>query len=358
MSSSHRYIAIMAGGIGSRFWPASREARPKQFLDITGTGRSLLQQTVDRVMPLVPVDHILIVSNILYANQILAQLPMLTADNLLLEPSRNNTAPAVAYTALHLKAKDPDAVFAMLPADHVITKEAVFAQALDKGFSLAAEQRAIVTLGIQPSRPDTGYGYISYDQSSENNGIHKVNSFKEKPSEEVAKQYLEQGGYVWNGGIFIWSVQTIIDNFRQSSPQILEVLTKNGSAYGTAEEQDYLNEVYPLTEKISVDYAILEHATNVYTIPVDLGWSDLGTWGSLYAFLDKDDNHNVVLGNEYELIESKRNLIKSKVDKLIVVKGLEDFIIIDEEDVLLIYPRTKEQEIKQVRQGLKNKSFE
>jgi len=358
MSSSDRYIAIMAGGVGSRFWPSSREARPKQFLDITGSGQSLLQQTVRRVLSLVPADHIYIVSNLSYAQQILDQLPMLTKDNLLLEPSRNNTAPCVAYTALHLKAKNPEAVFAMLPADHIIAKEEAFAKAMNKGFDLAASDDAIVTLGIQPTRPDTGYGYINYDANSEMNGICKVNSFKEKPTREVAEQYLADGGYVWNGGIFVWSCKTIVNNFKQSAPQIIEVLAEDESAYATDREQAYINEVYPKTDKISVDYAILEHATNVYTIPVDLGWSDLGTWGSLYAYLAKDDNDNVILPKEHEVISSKGNLIKtSNQDKLIVIKGLEDFIIIDEDDVLLIYPRSDEQEIKKVRSELKNKSF-
>ena len=359
MKSAHRYVAIMAGGVGSRFWPSSREARPKQFLDITGSGSSLLQQTVSRVMRFVPEDHIYIVSNKKYADQILEQLPMLTSKNLLLEPTRNNTAPCVAYTALHLQAKDPDAVFAMLPADHIIADEEAFAKAMDKGYRWASEQEAIVTLGIEPSRPDTGYGYINYDTAHQSDGIYKVNSFKEKPSKEVAEMYIAQGGYVWNGGIFIWSCRTIINNFSKTAPQILDVLSQDPSIYGTSKEQDYIDRVYPNTDKISVDYAILEHANNVYTIPVDLGWSDLGTWGSLYAYLDKNEDGNVILSKEHEVLSSHGNLIKTRSqDKLIVVKGLEDYIIIDEDDVLLIYPRSQEQEIKQVRSSLQNKSFE
>ena len=359
MKSSHRYVAIMAGGVGSRFWPSSREARPKQFLDITGDGSSLLQQTVDRVLKFVSADHIYIVSNLKYADQILEQLPMLTSDNLLLEPTRNNTAPCVAYTALHLQAKDEDAVFAMLPADHIIADEEAFAKAMIKGYEKAESENAIVTLGIQPTRPDTGYGYINYDGASAVDGIYKVNSFKEKPSKDVAEQYLADGGYVWNGGIFIWSSKTIIGNFLASSPQIIEVLSKDPSKYNTDQEQAYINEVYPLTDKISVDYAILESATNVFTIPVDLGWSDLGTWGSLYAYLDKDEHNNVILAKENEILSSNGNLIKTNSDKkLVVIKGLKDFIVIDEDDVLLIYPRAEEQDIKKLRAGLQNKSFE
>ncbi len=357
--NKNQYVAIMAGGVGSRFWPASREATPKQFLDITGSGSSLLQQTVSRLKSLVPIENVYIVSNLIYADQILEQLPMLTEDQLLLEPSRNNTAPCVAYTALHLNAKNPDAVFAVLPADHIIKKEETFVAAMQKGFDKATKEDAIVTLGISPTRPDTGYGYIDFDATSEENDIFKVNSFKEKPSLAVAQQYLEQGGYVWNAGIFIWSCKTILNNFSKTARQITDVLCKDISKYATSHEQDYINEVYPLTDKISVDYAILEHADNVFTIPVDIGWSDLGTWNSLYSYMDKDENNNVTLTPHSQVQESSGNLIRvQNKEKLIVVKGLEDYIIIDEDDVLLIYPRNDEQEIKQLRSSLKDKRFE
>ena len=357
--NKNQYVAIMAGGVGSRFWPASREATPKQFLDITGSGSSLLQQTVRRLKNLVPIENVYIVSNLIYADQILEQLPMLTEDQLLLEPSRNNTAPCVAYTALHLNAKNPDAVFAVLPADHIIKKEDTFVAAMQKGFDKASIDDAIVTLGISPTRPDTGYGYIDFDATSEENDVFKVNSFKEKPSLAVAKQYLEQGGYVWNAGIFIWSCKTILNNFSQTAAQITDILCKDMSKYATVEEQEYINEVYPLTDKISVDYAILEHATNVYTIPVDIGWSDLGTWNSLYSYLEKDDNKNVTLAPHNEVQNSSGNLVRvQNKEKLVVIKGLEDYIVIDEDDVLLIYPRNDEQEIKQLRSSLKDKRFE
>lgn len=358
MNNNH-YVAIMAGGVGSRFWPASREKTPKQFLDITGVGSSLLQQTVARLSELIPAKNILILSNLMYADQILEQLPMITKSQLLLEPSRNNTAPCIAYTALHLHSGNPDAVFAVLPADHVIKKEEAFVTAMKKGFQKAAEEQKIVTLGIEPTRPDTGYGYINFDNDSSENGIHKVFSFKEKPTKTVAQQYLDDGGYVWNAGIFIWSCKTILSNFQSSAPQILEVLSEDQSKYGTPEEQDYINRVYPKTDSISVDYAILEHADNVCTIPVDIGWSDLGTWGSLYSYLDRDEQQNANLTNHSEVIDASGNLIRtSKEDKLIVVKGLKDYIIIDEGDVLLIYPRGEEQEIKKLRSSLKDKRFE
>lgn len=353
------YVAIMAGGVGSRFWPASRESYPKQFLDITGNGSSLLQLTVQRLEGFVPIQNILIVSNIQYADLILEQLPQLSAEQLLLEPSRNNTAPCVAYTSLHLRAKNPNATFAVLPADHIIQKEEAFLIALQKGFEKAAHEDAIVTLGINPSRPDTGYGYINYDPESEENGIFKVHSFKEKPSKDLAIEYLEAGGYVWNAGIFIWSVQTIIGSFYQSARQIIDVLTRDVEKFATKQEQAYINTVYPLTDRISVDYAILEKAKNVYTIPVDIGWSDLGTWNSLYSFLEKDENGNVLRHKHHQIEATKGSLIRlNNPDKLIVIKGLENYIVIDEEDVLLIYPRNEEQEIKKVRSSLEDKRFE
>ena len=357
--STKNYVAIMAGGVGSRFWPSSRESRPKQFLDITDSGNSLLQQTVERLEGLVPLSNILIVSNKKYKEQILQQLPLIHANQLLLEPSRNNTAPCVAYTALHLQSIDEDAVFAMLPADHVIKNVAAFQDALNLGFEKAAKSNSIVTLGIEPTKPDTGYGYIHYDSTHDMNGIHAVKSFKEKPDRATAESYLKQGDYVWNAGIFIWSVQTILKQFSISASEILKVLTTDLSKFGTEQEQSYIDEVYPKTKKISVDFAILEHADNVFTIPVDIGWSDLGTWNSLYGFLEKDSNENVVLSNHAFIEDGKGNLVRVKDDnKLIVMKGLSNFIIVDEGDVLLIYPRDKEQEIKQIKQKIKGSDFE
>ena len=357
--SQNSYVAIMAGGVGSRFWPASRERTPKQFLDITGAGTSLLQQTVSRLSNLIPIENVLIISNLIYADQILEQLPLLQRKQLILEPSRNNTAPCIAYTALHLQAIDPDAVFAVLPADHIINKEEAFVEAMKIGLQKAHNEEVIVTLGIEPTRPDTGYGYINFDNSSEVGGVYKVISFKENPSKEVAEKYLAKGGYVWNAGIFIWSCKTILNNFKLSAPQIVNVLCTDVSKFGTDSEQEYINEVYPKTNSISVDYAILEHAHNVFTIPVDIGWSDLGTWGSLYSFLNKDDDGNVIPAAHSEIQESSGNLIRqSNKDKLIVVKGLKDYIVIDEGDVLLIYPREEEQEIKQLRSSLKENRFE
>ncbi len=355
MNKNH-YIAIMAGGVGSRFWPASRESRPKQFLDILGIGESLIQSTFSRAAKIVPKENILIVSNHQYKNLILEHLPDISENQILLEPSRNNTAPCVAYTALHLKAINPKSVFAMLPSDHVIMKEDQFSKDIMAAFDYAEQHEAIVTLGIEPTRPDTGYGYINYKNNASD--IKKVIEFKEKPNKETAISYLNKGGYVWNAGIFVWSVKTILHSFEHSAPKILDVLRQDLSKYNTPNEQAYINKVYPNTQNISVDFAILEQAENVYTIPTDIGWSDLGTWNSLYDFGDKDDKQNVIQANSASMHEAGGNMIRTDhKEKLIVIKGLQDYIIIDDDDVLLIYPREQEQSIKQLRSTFSQTKF-
>jgi len=348
--NNNRYITIMAGGVGSRFWPASTEDTPKQFLDILGVGKSLLRLTFERFLNLVPADRILIVTNKKYKALTQLHLPELPEENILCEPSRNNTAPCVAYTALRLRAENPDAVFVTAPSDHVILKEEAFLQKITEAFEYVEANNAIVTLGIQPTRPDTGYGYIevSNDESDVPNKIHKVSSFKEKPNKEVAQQYLDAGNYLWNGGIFIWKANDLIDSFRLNATEIIEVLTQDESNFATNREQEYIDKVYLDTPSISVDYAILERADNVYTIPADIGWSDLGTWNSLHAFLDKDQNLSVTIGANTHLIDTKNTIVRSDSAKVLVIKGLDDYIVVDESDALLIYPKGDEQEIKNV----------
>lgn len=356
MQNPNHYIAIMAGGVGSRFWPASRENRPKQFLDILGIGRTLIQLTFDRASLIVPKENILIVSNRMYRDLILDQLPEISDSQLLLEPSRNNTAPCVAYTALHLQARNAQAVFAMLPADHVILKEKEFVKNMNQAFSFASQEDAIVTLGITPTRPDTGYGYINYKNSDQ--PVKSVNAFKEKPDHITAQKYLNSGDYLWNAGIFIWSVETILNAFKNNANEIINVLCQDESHFNTTSERDYIDRVYPLTKKISVDFAILEQAQNVYTIPSDIAWSDLGTWNSLYDYLEKDNNSNVSKGGQAMLTDCQGNFVRTSNDeKIIVAKGIKDFIIIDDDNVLLIYPRHEEQEIKKLRNTLSDTSF-
>ena len=347
----NNYIAIMAGGAGTRFWPASRSHKPKQFLDILGIGKTLLQMTYERASKLVPSSNIIIVSNRKYKELILSQLPELKDNNILLEPSMNNTAPCVLYSALHLRARNDKAVFAVLPSDHVILKEDVFVQKMNMAFEFAARHESIVTLGIKPTRPDTGYGYINYKMAD--NDIKEVVEFKEKPDVSTAQSYLDSGNYLWNAGIFVWTAKTVISSFGKYARDILDVLSQNLSAFGTNSEQQYIDKVYPKTRNISVDFAILEKSSNVYTIPSDMSWSDLGTWNSLYSYIDKDDQGNVTQCGRVKLIESEGNLIRSSdKNKLVVAKGIYNYIIVDDEDVLLIYPRNDEQEIKQIRNDL------
>lgn len=342
----------MAGGVGSRFWPSSTEERPKQFLDILNTGKSLIRVTFERCLSLVPKENVLIVTNKAYKQLVQEHLPELPVQNILCEPSRNNTAPCIAFTALHLAAQNKEAVFAVLPSDHVIEKEEAYVEKLSLAFTAAEEQGAIVTLGIQPTRPDTGYGYI---KKGDNLGTkYRVEAFKEKPDLATANAYFQSGDYLWNAGMFVWSVSTIVDAFRKNEPQIIETLSEDLSAFGTEGEQEYIDRVYPLTKAISVDYAILERAEKVYTIPADIGWSDLGTWNSLHAFSDKDENGNVVQANKHHLDDVKDSLIVAQKERTIVIKGLENYIVVDEPGALLIYPKDQEQEIKQVVKKLKD----
>lgn len=341
----------MAGGIGSRFWPASTEETPKQFLDILGVGKSLLRLTFERFLNLVPADRILIVTNKMYKDLTMAHLPELPEENILCEPSRNNTAPCVAYTALRLKAMNPKAVFVTAPSDHVILKEEIFLDKIKQAFQFLESQEGIVTLGIQPTRPDTGYGYIETTDVTES-GVLNVKAFKEKPDRQTAEQYLESGNYLWNAGIFVWKASDLLSSFELNAPEIVSILTQDLSKYNTEGEQAYIDEVYPQTPSTSVDYAILEKANNVFTIPADIGWSDLGTWNSLHAYLEKDQNETVTLGANIHLINTLNSIIRMGSDKTVVIKGLNNYIVVDEPGALLIYPKNDEQEIKQVVKNL------
>ncbi len=348
------YIAIMAGGVGSRFWPASTAERPKQFLDILGVGKSLLQMTYERVLPLVDgPDKILIVTNRKYQSLVKEQLGQIPDNNILCEPAMNNTAPSVAYTALHIAALDKNANFAILPSDHVILKEDRYRSLLGQAFELSDNSDAIITLGIEPTRPDTGYGYIEKGESLDDQLLYEVKQFKEKPNAEVAKAYCDSGNFLWNAGMFVWNVQTILEAFKQCSPGILEVLSEDLSKFGGAEEQEYIDKVYPNTESISVDYAILERYSKIWTIPASIGWSDLGTWDSLHHYMTKDEQSCVILGDKTYLFDTEASLIRTDSEKIVVIKGLKEYIVVDEKDALLIYPRANEQEIKQIVKKIK-----
>ena len=354
--SHHTYVAIMAGGVGSRFWPGSREARPKQFLDMLGTGKSLLRLTFERFLPLCPAEHIFVVTNAAYKDLVQEQIPELSDNQIICEPSRNNTAPCVAYTAFKLAALDADAKLVITPADHIVLKEPVFLEKIRQALDFATEQDALVTLGVEPSRPDTGYGYIQFGEAA---GAHvrKVLRFTEKPNLEIARQFLESGEYLWNAGIFVWSVQAVLSAFETHSPEIFDILQQGTSTYNTELEAAFITEFYPTTPNISVDFAIMEKASNVYTIPAEFGWSDLGTWASLYEECPKDAQENALQGNIIAL-DTQGSLIRAPEGKLVVVKDIEDYIIVDTEDVLLIYPKSKEQEIKQVTALVKSQTGE
>ncbi len=350
--NNNTYVAIMAGGIGSRFWPASRVQRPKQFLDILGVGKSLIQLTCDRFLKVCPKENIFIVTNGLYKDLVKEHLPFLTDNQILCEPSRNNTAPCVAYTAFKLKSLNPKATFVVAPSDHIILKETAFVDKINQGVRFAAENEALLTLGISPTRPDTGYGYIKFDENSQN-GIHKVERFTEKPDLDTARLFLASGRYLWNAGIFIWNVESVLKAFEKYTPEIHQILGEGNGVYNTPQEQAFIDKAYPTTPSISIDYALMEKADNVYTIPSEFGWSDLGTWASLHAENEKDEAGNVINGNQVVAMNTSNCLVRVPKDKLVVVKDLDDYIIVDEGDVLLIYPKSKEQEIKAVTGQIK-----
>ena len=342
----------MAGGIGSRFWPASRTQTPKQFLDILGVGKSLIRLTFERFLELTTADRIFIVTNGIYKDLVKEHLPEISDNQILCEPSRNNTGPCVAYTAFKLKALDSEANFVVAPSDHIILKESIFIEKIRQALEYTAANNALVTLGIEPSRPDTGYGYINFETESAT-GVHKVIQFTEKPQLDKAKEFVASGQYLWNAGIFIWKAEHILSSFQQHAQEIYDILGKGMDQYNTAREQAFVDEHYPQTPSISVDYAIMEKADNIYTIPASFGWSDLGTWASLHAESPKDEAGNAINGDRVLHYEVTNSLIRIPEKKLAVIKGLDDFMVIDEGDALLIYPKSKEQEVKAITQEVK-----
>lgn len=360
----------MAGGVGSRFWPFSRNDRPKQFLDFFGTGRSLLQMTVDRFRPLVPIENMLVVTNIAYKQLILEQVPDLEEKQILCEPARRNTAPCIAYAVSHIRAmclrkagltaqtqdwSRPELQVNMVVAasDHLILEEDVFRATITKAFDFVATNKAILTLGMQPTRPETGYGYIQYINGESNDiqhpieGIYPVKTFTEKPNLEMAKIFLESGDFLWNSGIFIWSLQTISEAFRHLLPEVADRFREGELLMGTDKEEAFIEEIFPKCPNISIDYGIMEKAKNVHVLPSSFGWSDLGTWGSLYELSQKDESHNVSLHSDALFYESEGNVVTLEPGKLAVVQGMKDMIVAEEGGILLICRKSDEQRIKQ-----------
>lgn len=339
------YAILMAGGVGSRFWPVSTNEFPKQFHDMLGSGETLIQKTFNRLAKLIPVENILILTNEKYNDLVLEQLPMVKQEQVLLEPAMRNTAPCILYASLKIKKQNPDALMVVAPSDHWIEDEDAFIENLKTCFNFCSNENALMTLGIQPTFPNIGFGYIEFDKSDKNE-VKKVSQFREKPDYETAKMFLSSGNFLWNGGIFIWSVKSILEAFEKFQPQMFTLFETGSESYNTSNETNFINNNYPLAENISIDYAIMENAKNVYVLPATFDWNDLGTWGSLHEKLGKDENNNAVVNATVVLENASNNIIRTEGTKLIIVDGLNDYIIVDKNDVLLIYPKAKEQEIK------------
>lgn len=337
----------MAGGIGSRFWPESRTAYPKQFLDLLGTGKSLIQWTYHRFKNIVPAENIYFITHQAYTEVLRQQLPDVSAMNIISEPSRKNTAPCVAYFAHKIMALNPAANIVIAPADHLIMDEHSFEQTTIDALEFVSSHDALLTMGIKPTRPDTGYGYIQYDAEDGIDKVYRVKTFTEKPSLELAQTFLKSGDFLWNSGIFVWNVSAIMDAIEKHLSEMYEVFQQANDVYNTPREQEVINELYSQCTNISIDYGIMEKARNVYVIPSYFGWCDLGTWESAYENSDRDYLGNAVYGKNIMIIDATECMVKAPAEKLVVLQGLEKMIIVDTPDVLLICERNREQQIKE-----------
>jgi len=348
------YAILMAGGVGSRFWPVSTQDFPKQFHDMLGSGETLIQKTFNRLCQFIPKENIFILTNARYNALVFEQLPDVTKRQVVLEPAMRNTAPCILYAALKIQKENPDALMIVAPSDHWIEDEANFAKNVEQAFGFCSKNDVLMTLGIQPTYPNVGYGYIEFDKSA-GDEIKAVKQFTEKPDYQTAKQFLAKGNFLWNAGIFMWTVKSVIKAFKDNQPDLHELFESGVAVYNTELEEDFINENYGKAENISVDYAIMEKSKNVYVLHAEFDWNDLGTWGSLYDKLQKDGHNNAILNAKSLAENAQGNIIRSKKDKLVVIDGLNDYIIVDNDKILLIYPKNKEQDIKQVLQRIKNK---
>ena len=346
----NKYAVIMAGGVGSRFWPKSTEKTPKQFLDVLGNGKTLIQLTFERFNKLIPAENILVVTNESYVDLVLEQLPLMKSNNVLAEPFMRNTAPCLAYAVKKIESVNPNAVMVVTPADHLISKTDVFESVMTQGMDYVSNNDSILTIGIEPDRPNTGYGYIEYSKTeSNNNAPVQVLNFKEKPDLETAKGYLSSGNYSWNSGMFLWSLKTINESFMLNAPEVMNHFITDKDIYYTENEQQFINTVYEKCPSISVDYAILEKANNVSVINTDIGWSDIGTWVSLQDHIVKSDGDNFVISGKTLMDNSSGNIVSLADSKILVTKGLSNFIIVETDGVLMIVSKEYEQDIKQLR---------
>ncbi len=349
MVRSNNHLVIMAGGVGSRFWPMSTSERPKQFIDVLGIGKSLLQLTYERFSGFDP-KNIWVITNQRYVDLVHQQLPEIPYENILQEPCRRNTAPCIAYVSWRIKSIDPKANIVVSPSDHIVTDVEEFRRIIKLCMDFTQDSDAIVTLGMKPNRPETGYGYIKADLSMSSlrqKQIFRVDKFKEKPNLETAQEYIKESDYFWNAGIFIWSVSTIVNAFRVYQPAIAKIFENLLSVYGTPDEQRLINEVYPECENISVDYAIMERVEEIFVCPADFGWSDLGTWGSLQMQAKHDLYGNTLIGDNIEMYESNNCIVHTLQQKRVVIQGLDNYIVAEKDGVLLICKLSEEQRIRQ-----------
>jgi len=344
----------MAGGVGSRFWPLSTQNFPKQFHDMLGTGETLIQKTFSRLSKVIPEENIFILTNEHYNDLVLEQLPGITKRQVVLEPAMRNTAPCILYASLKIQKENNNAIVIVAPSDHWIENESAFKENIDKAFQFCSDNDALITLGITPTFPNTGYGYIEYDMTL-NNDIKKVKQFREKPDYDKAKDFIAKGNFLWNAGIFMWSVKSIIAAFKKNQPELFLLFEQGITVYNTESEIEFIHNNYGKSPSISVDYAIMEKSKNVFVIPATFDWNDLGTWGSLYEKLEKDFEDNAIVNTNVLAEDATGNMIRAAKNKIVVVDGLTDYIIVDKDEVLLIFPKEKEQDIKKLVNRVKDK---
>jgi mannose-1-phosphate guanylyltransferase len=346
---NNRYCIIMAGGVGTRFWPMSRTNHPKQFLDVLGTGHTLLQSTFARSLRVSQVQNIYVVTNESYRSLVMEQLPELPEENILCEPARKNTAPCIAYATWKIKSINPDAVMVVAPSDHLITKEDTYVKAIKSCMTKAVEEDCLITLGIKPTRPDTGYGYIQFveaDEPGKDKRIKKVKTFTEKPDLDMANFFLRSGDFLWNAGIFVSSAKSLTNSFETLMPEMAQIFNEGDGKWNTDKEAEFLRDAYARCKNISIDYAIMEKAKNVFVRSSIIGWSDLGTWGSLYTHIKKDERDNAVVGKNVLLYNSSNCIVNVPKDKLVVIEGLDDYIVVESDGILLICKKQDEQQIR------------
>ena len=355
--NKNNYAVIMAGGIGSRFWPMSKASFPKQFLDILATGETLIQQTFARLSRVCPAENILIVTNKNYKHLCLEQLPNVVEKNILCEPAMRNTAPCVAYAAFRIESENPEANMIIAASDHIITKEDEFVRVMNDCLELSAANDVLLTIGITPTRPDTGYGYVQFTEQglATHKKVRKVKTFTEKPNQELALNFLDSGDFLWNSGMFVWCAKSINLAYRKHLRDMYDVFEEGKKYYNTDKEEEYIDRVFSACKNISIDYGIMEKSEKVYVYPASFGWSDLGTWGSLYTHLDLDENKNAVQGNGVNLYESSDNIVKVPNDKLVVLQGLNGYIVVESEGTLLVCKKEDEQQIKQFVADIKQR---